>query len=150
MLVCASARALFSCVHADMAYQDPRLEGAYQGAPIDSDSHQVGSLYPRDAGDASAHVADGAEPDRVGAQFQFVPTVMAVPENESPYAKALREFNEQQMMYDDAPRPKYQKEEEFLRLLLTIEGKALSKELFKFLFDLVRLMRGKMTWRDMR
>jgi hypothetical protein len=48
-----------------------------------------------------------------------------------------QELTQRQQIYDSALMKPYKTETEFVQLLLTIEGRSLSKELFSFLFDLV-------------
>ena len=61
--------------------------------------------------------------------------------NDSAIIQRLSNFNYEQVANLDqieAKKNPYAKEEEFVTLLLTIEGERLSKELFGLLFDLVR------------
>ena len=60
-----------------------------------------------------------------------------------PVPDLIQEWNITQFDYKnlEAEVNRFMKEDEFIQLLLTIEGEKLSKELFSFLFDLVSAAR---------
>ena len=72
--------------------------------------------------------------------------------NEHAFWNKLVELNQRQAAGGELVESKgssYEKEDEFVRLILTIEGDKLSKELFSLLFDLVsgwELGNGWMLW----
>jgi len=96
---------------------------------------------PYDDGTAAAFEASNGE-DAPAAAASSSSLLYTAPASASDiYAPPIsreQELSQRQRMFDNSIMQPYKKEAEFVQLLLTIEGRTLSKELFSFLFDMVR------------